>query len=681
MGGKVLGDMLADSNCKIQSFKLAWNMIRFESAVYLMRSLQENSSLTYLDISFNCIGQDGAEALGASLHAKNKLKAINLSNNNITPRGCFAIIAGLRNSSTVSYVNMSNNPIGEIGARAIMMLIMEYGDRIDIDTRGCSIKLKDDLCTFDYLKPECEEYNLQLASPYDRAVAFEILRITSCSRDTLKLVDVKYTDPKIDSRGLQPLHLELRKHAMFNKFEESLMPPEYLIKAIKGVVNKRMSGKLDQTVTKFCHSCDPFSRRCNDREVDQLLNMLDIGYELWIKKLLFCMYDFNQTGYIGESELLDFLNIVLEEYIDQWRNVASYSSGKFVQFCNSLEYNLPETGNLVCKVTTGLTCPPIGVHLPGKYLVTQQSLERVMNALKLSDNSHTMIEYSLTGCQLRFNEARALYKLLIKESGEPCVTLHKLIPFMSTTIETKNLIYYVLKNDIPQKLNLKRILGSHYYRVSIGMYTGFYSLNLSRPNDKLALALLMNAARAAKLKREESDLGDISQVGNGLGFRNCVFNGVPCEINDGWYAALPIRGKIEFDFVDFSKPSIPFRSAISDARFVYILQQLKLIESKNGIDLNALYDSFQYENIAEKDNAECRNYSKRTHTFLLWCEQNAAMRENAIFPSAHMPAAPVVRINSPSIPKRDTSVAMHRSTAIEGIGKCSNMSPFTHLYS
>jgi hypothetical protein len=56
---EAMAKLLQSETCRLQELKLSWNMIRLDSAVQLSRSLADNQSLTYLDLSYNGIGQQG----------------------------------------------------------------------------------------------------------------------------------------------------------------------------------------------------------------------------------------------------------------------------------------------------------------------------------------------------------------------------------------------------------------------------------------------------------------------------------------------------------------------------------------------------------------------------------------------------------------------------------------------
>ena len=75
-GGESIANLLRTDTCVLKSLKLAWNMIRMQSAVDLSDSLSFNSTLTYLDISYNTIGTEGGTTLGRAL-LTNKVNIIN----------------------------------------------------------------------------------------------------------------------------------------------------------------------------------------------------------------------------------------------------------------------------------------------------------------------------------------------------------------------------------------------------------------------------------------------------------------------------------------------------------------------------------------------------------------------------------------------------------------------------
>ena len=93
--GVALGSLLSDSRCTLETLKLSWNMLRFQSGSNLVKSLKFNTSLTYLDLSYNRLCADGGDVLGNALHSNRTLRILKLAHNNITSRPCCTILSGV----------------------------------------------------------------------------------------------------------------------------------------------------------------------------------------------------------------------------------------------------------------------------------------------------------------------------------------------------------------------------------------------------------------------------------------------------------------------------------------------------------------------------------------------------------------------------------------------------------
>ena len=187
--------MLSDPSACIESLILSWNKIRDKSAAKIAASIKTNTSLTHLDLSFNKLGEIGGQLLGNALFNHKTLKILDVTSNEITPKACFVIVAGVHACKSLTKITLMDNPIGEVGTQAVMMLQTILGDEIDIDMRGCSVRLKDKSCNFDYHAPD-KSYDLDLSVPYDRAQCAELLRIASYY-DYESLINFKYIpDPK-----------------------------------------------------------------------------------------------------------------------------------------------------------------------------------------------------------------------------------------------------------------------------------------------------------------------------------------------------------------------------------------------------------------------------------------------------------------------------------------------------
>ncbi len=90
---------------------------------------------------------------------------------------------------------------GEAGAKALMLIPTATGNRTTVSARGCNTQLKDGSCWFDSKYP-CRKYNLDLSDPFQRSVAFQVLRIAA-NHQTFILQDVTYQYPPA-TKGAKP---------------------------------------------------------------------------------------------------------------------------------------------------------------------------------------------------------------------------------------------------------------------------------------------------------------------------------------------------------------------------------------------------------------------------------------------------------------------------------------------
>lgn len=177
-GGEALATLLREDTCVLKTLKIAWNMIRMDSAVDLCDSLSFNSTLTYLDVSYNTIGTDGGNTLGRALLTNKCLKKLIIKNNMIDPVACFTICVGARETSSLKYLDLDGNPIGEAGARALMTIPLICGGRLDFSAKGCDLTLKSNQIILNRRDP-VGRYELNMKSDYGRAVLFDIFDIVA----------------------------------------------------------------------------------------------------------------------------------------------------------------------------------------------------------------------------------------------------------------------------------------------------------------------------------------------------------------------------------------------------------------------------------------------------------------------------------------------------------------------
>ncbi|CAM9413284.1 unnamed protein product, partial [Phaeothamnion confervicola] len=128
-GAEAIADWLQSPGCRLTNLDLSWNTIRLDSAVTLGVALGKCSTLVRLDLGFNGLGCRGGEALAGALHTNSALTDLNIVSNGITPRAFFVLCQALLVNETLRSISMGGNLLGRVGARGVMQLPAELGDK------------------------------------------------------------------------------------------------------------------------------------------------------------------------------------------------------------------------------------------------------------------------------------------------------------------------------------------------------------------------------------------------------------------------------------------------------------------------------------------------------------------------------------------------------------------------
>jgi hypothetical protein len=145
--------------------------------------------------------------LGDGLYEHPCLKTLKLAHNNILAKPACVILSAVKDCESLTEVDLSDNPIGEEGARSLLALNLTHGNRVKVDIRNCTLKLKDPTCWFQMHNPR-GTYELDLARPYERAICIELLRIVARDKD-LEFSNLKFIAPEDSSGAGSDLSLKL----------------------------------------------------------------------------------------------------------------------------------------------------------------------------------------------------------------------------------------------------------------------------------------------------------------------------------------------------------------------------------------------------------------------------------------------------------------------------------------
>ena len=117
-GAKLLADAL-QQNRTLTSLNLAGNQIGDEGAKALAEALTQNRTLTSLSLGANNIGAEGVKALADALKQNRTLTNLDLGANNIGAEGAKEMAGALQQNRTLTSLDLGNNEIGDEGAKVL----------------------------------------------------------------------------------------------------------------------------------------------------------------------------------------------------------------------------------------------------------------------------------------------------------------------------------------------------------------------------------------------------------------------------------------------------------------------------------------------------------------------------------------------------------------------------------
>ena len=447
---EALATLLRSSNCKLETLKVPWNNIRLDSAVDMASSIAINDTLTYLDVSYNSLGSEGGTTLGDALIDNRSIKELYLCNNNITAMACFTICIGIQENLALLHVAMDGNPIGEAGAKALMQVPTATGNRVSVSARGCNTQLRDEKCWFDQKYP-CRKYELDLSDPFQRGIAFQVLRIAA-NHQTYILKDVYYQEPPVtrNSRPPPPKALELRQIVTTEKIKHFPKEQQTLYENLKML--KEASSNMKMAKELFVKADSDGSGELDKEELQALLPELDIYIsEAQIDDVM-ARYDVDGTGLIELPEFLGFVRSLHEDAEKRMRDMSE-TIQMALQENLKRRYIPPREGHLRMELIDGFVKKDL-------FQVLSNADQTNMSAVaKETGDSSTLLPYGFENMRIRINEALELYETMFKESGDKIRVLVKLLPQVASPEEVRALIKKITNNDVLEVQRVKQALG------------------------------------------------------------------------------------------------------------------------------------------------------------------------------------------------------------------------------
>jgi hypothetical protein len=255
----------------------------------------------------------------------------------------------------------------------------------------------------------------------------------------------------------------------------------------------------------------------------------------------------------------------------QIREIETYPSLSASEVTPPRKYNLPSTGLVKLEISESLK----NTEETGCF--TKQQCKWVMEAADKSNNPGLLLQYAMDLSRLYLDEAQTLFKGLQVYEDINAVILSKIIPRMASTMDANSLVKIYFGNNTKQNRNLKKVLGMAYYPL-LGMYNGYYSLDLIREYDRTCLHKLIEKSVQVNASRQSQKLGDLSQNGNWSSFRNIRRDGKVIQtLQIDQFSPMPKFGILEFDFFDISRPVYEVDKAIPEFKLFQFLRSCGLV--------------------------------------------------------------------------------------------------------
>jgi Ca2+-binding EF-hand superfamily protein len=275
-------------------------MLRLDGACALASSLAYNQYITYLDLSYNGLGRQAGELLGNALLTNQTLETLLLMNNNLNFSACFTLCVAVEEHHSLKRLQLDGNPIGEGGGRILMTIPSTVGGRVKVSANGCNILIKDQESKFDLTSPD-GVYELTMENPYDRAIAYKLLRLIA-SHETYVFHRFAYLpdsfEPLFHTAPRTTFGGAFRnKGKGSNPFQnvDTAIPINALEVRLEKVYSNEKAETLDEQQIELLKSL---------RQVEAAANNLEIAQKL------FAEYDTDGSGSLDRVELHSLLSHV-----------------------------------------------------------------------------------------------------------------------------------------------------------------------------------------------------------------------------------------------------------------------------------------------------------------------------------------------------------------------------------
>jgi hypothetical protein len=207
----------------------------------------------------------------------------------------------------------------------------------------------------------------------------------------------------------------------------------------------------------------------------------------------------------------------------------------------------PNKGTLFCNVIDGFVQKDCFYTLNA---IDSQYAYKMAQTI----GDHSLMSEAVVHSKMRFDEGLTMFKTIHKTVREKAQVLLKIFPLMRQPADNRQLLSKVTLDDFVELSKIKIAFGVTL-RPLLGLFNGYYSLDLSKELHRVCLSRLLeqsttyNDSRMEKSVLSHGKVGDLSQHGNWTCFRNEILNGKRVCVTAKFLTPMPSSGLLSFDFI------------------------------------------------------------------------------------------------------------------------------------
>ena len=211
---------MLEQNFTLTALDLRWNSIRLNSADVLSASLAKNCTLRTLRLGNNAFGENAVELMGQSLKVNSTLQNLDLSYNNMNTKSMSVLSNALIYNDTLKELNVDGCLLGDVGTQAFIGAIQRAAGskrklNVSFDKSDCE---HSDPSVFNPSNPT-GTWEVDLSTPYGRMVTEECLFLCN-NKVGCHLLSVYYKSVGGVRKKIDLVHNDVKSNARSANFDE-----------------------------------------------------------------------------------------------------------------------------------------------------------------------------------------------------------------------------------------------------------------------------------------------------------------------------------------------------------------------------------------------------------------------------------------------------------------------------